>query len=103
MHAGVYAVGRPELSDEGRWFAAVLAGGPSAVLSYVGATALWGLCVERPSAPCHVSVPSQSGRSRRRSLVLHRCATLSADDFTHRRRVPVTTLARTLLDIARPW
>ena len=31
---GVYAVGRPEVSREGRWMAAVLSCGPRALLSH---------------------------------------------------------------------
>ena len=38
---GVYAVGRPELTQDGRWMAAVLACGPGAVLSHESAAALW--------------------------------------------------------------
>ena len=34
IHRGVYAVGHRGLSIEGRWMAAVLAGGPRAVLSH---------------------------------------------------------------------
>ncbi len=104
VHRGVYAVGRPELSCEGTWIAAVLACGAGAVLSHGSAAALWELRPERPRASRHVSVPSQSGRSRSRrptgAIVLHRSATLGPADVTHRRGVPVTTLARTLLDLA---
>ena len=49
---GVYAVGRPELTLEGRWMAAVLACGTGAVLSHVSAAVLWEI---RPksSRPVH--------------------------------------------------
>ena len=104
VHRGVYAVGRPELSCEGTWIAAVLACGPDAVLSHASAAGLWELRPEHPRASRHVSVPSQSGRSRSRretgAIVLHRSATLCPGEVTHRRDVPVTTLARTLLDLA---
>jgi very-short-patch-repair endonuclease len=40
---GVYAVGRPELTRNGWWMAAVLACGPDAVLSHGSAAALWGI------------------------------------------------------------
>ncbi len=105
LHRGVYAVGRPDLSSEGRWIAAVLACGPSAVLSHGSAAALWDLRAERSGSNHHVSVPSQSGRSpsrgrRPHAIVTHRCATLGAGDVTRRRGVPVTTLARTILDVA---
>jgi len=105
LHRGVYAVGRPDLSSEGRWIAAVLACGPSAVLSHGSAAALWDLRAERSGSNHHVAVPSQSGRSpsrgrRPHAIVTHRCATLGAGDVTRRRGVPVTTLARTILDVA---
>src|SRR5213080_1805305 len=41
VHAGVYAVGHGLLSRRGRWMGAVLATGPSAVLSHWSAAALW--------------------------------------------------------------
>src|SRR5215204_4554581 len=41
IHQGVYAVGRPSVSSHGRWMAAVLACGETAVLSHSSAAALW--------------------------------------------------------------
>ena|SRR5205823_2542825 len=38
---GIYAIGRPRLTQRGRWMAAVLACGPHAVLSHHGAARLW--------------------------------------------------------------
>src|SRR4051812_17094241 len=43
---GIYAVGRPELSPNGRWMAAVLACGDGAALSYRSAAQLWGIGYE---------------------------------------------------------
>ena len=40
---GVYAVGRPEISREARWAAAVLSCGREALLSHRSAAVLWGL------------------------------------------------------------
>lgn len=77
--------------------AAVLACGPGAVLSHRTAAALWGL---RSSAGAiHVTAPSRSGRERRRGIVLHR-ALLDASEITETDGLPVTTPARTLLDLA---
>jgi hypothetical protein len=45
--AGVYAVGRRELTREGWWMAALLACGDDAVLSHGSAAALWGIGPER--------------------------------------------------------
>src|SRR4051794_41258554 len=39
---GVYAVGRPEIDRRGRWMAAILSCGPTAVLSHQAAAAHWG-------------------------------------------------------------
>jgi very-short-patch-repair endonuclease len=43
IHRGVYAVGHKRIPQEGRWLAAVLACGDSAVLSHRSAAALWGI------------------------------------------------------------
>ena len=43
IHRGVYAVGHPVLTVDGRRMAAVLAAGPGAVLSHRSAAALWDL------------------------------------------------------------
>ena len=60
---GVYAVGRPQLSREGRWLAATLACGHPAALSHASAAALWGIRRERASV-VHVSVPPVYERGR---------------------------------------
>ena len=43
QYPGVYSVGHAVLSREGRWLAAVFAGGLGAVLSHLSAAALWRL------------------------------------------------------------
>jgi very-short-patch-repair endonuclease len=95
LHRGVYAVGHRVLSREGRWMAAVLAGGESAVLSHRSAAALWEI---RPtsSRPPEITAP---GEVARRELHSHR-ARLGDDEATIHRGIPVTTPARTLLDLA---
>jgi len=96
LQRGVYAVGHSRVSREGRWFAAVLACGPGAVLSHRSAAALWDL---RPSERGSVDViaPSRSGR-RRPGIDVHRGDTLRPSDTTSVRGVPCTTVARSLLD-----
>ncbi len=94
IHKGVYAVGRRTLSRHGRWMAAVLACGPDAVLSHRSAAALWGL---RQSAwKIEVTVPKDR---RRAEIRVHR-AKLRDDEITREDGIPVTTVARTLLDLA---
>jgi len=99
VHRGVYAVGHPVLGGHGRWMAAVLACGPRAALSHASAGALWGV---RPNAARRpdVSVPRSGGE--RPGLRVHRARSLSPDEVTTHRGIPVTTPARTVLDLARP-
>jgi Transcriptional regulator, AbiEi antitoxin/Protein of unknown function (DUF559) len=99
IHRGVYAVSPARLRTEGYWLAAVLACGPGAVLSHRSAASLWEL---RPSAAAtiEVTVPSQSGRARRRGIRVHRTRRLSLEETVVRDQIPVTTVARTLLDLA---
>ena len=96
FHRGVFAVGHPALTDRGRWAAAVLAGGPGAVLSHRSAGALWGLLPE--AATLDVTV---SGRHRhpQPGVVVH-ANRLAATHTTRIDGLPVTALARTLLDLA---
>ncbi len=95
---GVYSVGQPRLTRDGRFMAAVLASGPSAALSHLDAAALWGLCKRAPGARVHVTTPVRS-RKAQRGIRLHRVRQLSEDDVTVKNRIPVTTVARTLVDL----
>jgi very-short-patch-repair endonuclease len=89
----------------------------------MGAAALWGLL--RPEqGPVDISLPSHSGRRRRKGIRIHRCASLAATPesgggpgrlgeawppqlearatlVTVRRGIPVTTVARTVHDLER--
>ena len=99
LHRGVFAVGHGRLSIDGRWLAAVLALGDGAVLSHVSAAALWGI-LHSTSAYAHVTVPSTAGRARRRGIVVHRSRTLNDADVAEERGIAVTSVSRTLLDLA---
>ena len=99
VHRGVYAVGHPPLTRQARWMAAVLACGEDAGLSHVCATALWEIR-QYTGEWIHVTVPTRAGRARGDRIRLHRCGSLIADDITTHRGIPVTTVARTLLDVA---
>jgi very-short-patch-repair endonuclease len=96
VYRGVYAVGRPELSQHGRWMAAVLSCGPEAALSHASAAAFLGI---RPvaSGPIHVSVPLHVVR-RRVGIVVHRRAAAAAD--IRRDGIPATNVTCTLIDLA---
>jgi very-short-patch-repair endonuclease len=99
VHRGVYAVGWARLTVRGRWWAAVLACGEGAVLSHASAGAAWEL-VSSAGREVHVSVPASDGRRRVRGVRVHRAASLTADDVTTLDGLPITTLERTLLDLA---
>ena len=95
IHAGVYAVGHAQLRPEGRWLAAVLAAGPGAALSHRSAAALHGI---RESDALDVTT---TRRVAVRGVLIHRTTVLDAEDLTTRRGVRTTTVARTLVDLAR--
>ncbi len=95
---GVYALGRPELTREGRWMAIVLACGPGAVLSHGSAAALLGIGAERGIV--EVSVVAPRAPRPPRSIRVHRRARLSGGDVVVHRGLPVTAAARTLVDLA---
>jgi len=63
------------------------------------AAALWEI---RPSqaARIDVTVPTQAGVRQRRGIRVHRSSTLHPDDVTVHKEIPVTTVARTLIDLA---
>jgi hypothetical protein len=98
VHRGVYAVGHPRLSSEGRWMAAVLACGTGAALSHRSAAELWRMLAPR-TGPVDVTVPHRSGRSRRHGIRLHRRASLTQPETTRRVGIPVTSPVRTLTDL----
>lgn len=76
--------------------AAVLACGPGAYLSHRSAAALWG--IRRPSTgPIEVTV---LGKSDSRGGIRRHSASLPADEVTTAHGIPVTTVPRTLLDLA---
>jgi predicted transcriptional regulator of viral defense system len=97
LHRGVYAVGHTVLKVEGRWMAATLAA--DGVLSHATAAAAWEL---RPlgTGAIHVTVAGTAGRLRRGGIRVHRSRTLTPDDTTTRRAIPITTPLRTIIDLA---
>ena len=98
VHRGVYAVGHTALGPDGRRMAAVLACGPGAALSHASAGALWGLR-ESWAVLTDITVP-RAGGHKRAPLRIHRARDLRADEVTTRRAIPVTSPARTILDLA---
>jgi predicted transcriptional regulator of viral defense system len=95
MHRGVYVVGYRRLTWHGRCMAAVLAAYPS-VASHWSAAWLWGLLRSRPGT-VHVTCPAS--RRIRREFVVH-ASDLPDADYTVTEGIPVTSLPRTILDVA---
>ena len=96
LHRGVYAMGHGPLSLRGRWLAAVLACGDQAVLSHHSAACLWGLMRPRRGL---VDVTNPQNSRGPTGIRLHR-SRLTGDERTVEARIPVTSVARTLLDLA---
>lgn len=95
VHQGVYAVGYEAGTVESRWMAAVLACGPHAALSHLDAAALWNISDLLGS---RVHVLTQRNQ-RCEGLWVHRARRLHPNDLTTHRGIPVTTVARTLVDL----
>lgn len=94
VHRGVYSVGHRLLTERGRWMAACLAGGRPAVLSHTAAAALHGL------AECHDTEVTVIGPGGFMRGIHRRSSRLPEEDITFRERIPVTSVPRTLLDLA---
>lgn len=97
LYRGVYAVGHPKITWQGRIMAAVLLHGPEAVASHGTAAALWDLIPPRGNV-VHVTVPA-SGRAKRKGIVLHQVRMLHPNDRATKDGIPVTALGRTLIDV----
>jgi hypothetical protein len=93
---GVYAVGRPEVGDLGRWMAAVLACAPDALLSHRSAAALLG--IRKPwRGPIEVVIPAHL-RKRQSDIRAYRRSGVEAEREI-RANIPVTSPAATLVDL----
>jgi hypothetical protein len=93
---GVYRVGHRAPSVEARYMAAVKACGDGAVLAGLAAAHLWGL-VRGPAPPPEILVTT---KRRVEGVIVRRARRLDRRDRTTHRQIPVTTVARTLVDIA---
>jgi very-short-patch-repair endonuclease len=95
VHRGVYAVGHAQTTPIARADAAILACGDRAALSHDSAAALWGLR-KWPRIP----EISSALHPRRPGIRVHRTTTLTRGDVTIRHGIRVTTVARTIAEIA---
>ncbi len=89
-------MGHTVLSPRGRWIAAVLACGAGAVLSHQSAGALWG-ARDHYGGAIDVTSPS---RTKSRGAIRAHHAVLPPDEMTIECGIPVTTVPRTLFDLA---
>ncbi|MGZ6674989.1 MAG: type IV toxin-antitoxin system AbiEi family antitoxin domain-containing protein [Solirubrobacteraceae bacterium] len=97
VHHGVYAMGHTVLRPEGHRLAAVLACGPDAVLSHRSAAAHWELLA---TSQVRIDVTAPRSRQGVPGIRLHSSRSLDAKDTTSHERIPITTVHRTLLDLA---
>jgi len=105
LHRGVYTFGHWELKWSGRCMAAVLAAEPldpdeviwPAVASHSSAAYLWELIRYRPET-IHVTAPIR--RRAKREFKVHFSSCLADEDRGEVEGIPVTSVPRTLLDLA---
>jgi hypothetical protein len=96
LHRGVYAIGHRKITREGRWMAGVLACGAGAVLSHRSAAEAHGLLWRRD---IDVEVSRPRTFRPQDGLRCHR-AVLRRDEVGEVSGIPVTSLFRTVLDLA---
>lgn len=96
VFAGVYSVGHRSLTREGRWLAAVLASGEESALSHWSAAALWAI---RPNSRAGIDVTA-GRKSRSWDGIRRHHKALPIDEVTSVEGFPVTTVPRTILDLA---
>jgi hypothetical protein len=97
VHRGVYHVGHRALTTEARYLAAVRAGGDGAVLCGPAAAVLLGI-LKSPTPP----PPAVMTRTERRiaGVKTKRVRNIDRRDITELNGIPVTTVPRTLVDLA---
>jgi very-short-patch-repair endonuclease len=96
VHRGVFRVGHVAPSLEARYLAAVRACGDGALLAGRAAGHLFHLLKRSPSLP-EVHTPTER---RVPGVVTHRSRAITAVDAASYRGIPVTTIPRTLVDLA---
>ncbi|MGI9020038.1 MAG: type IV toxin-antitoxin system AbiEi family antitoxin domain-containing protein [Solirubrobacterales bacterium] len=96
QHPGTYRVGHRAPSVEATYLGAVRACGPGALLCGPAAAWLWGLIKGAPPQPEVISLAER----RIAGIVTHRARRQPGADGAIQRAIPVTTVARTLVDLA---
>jgi hypothetical protein len=98
LHRGVYATFSGEPGREATLWAAVLACGPGAMLSYQTAAEVVGL-TDRRSWLVHVTIPGQRRVALTQGLVIH-CSARASQALHPARTPPQTRVEETILDLA---
>lgn len=98
VHRGVYRLG-PLVTPDSRLMAACLACGPTALISHLSAGVRWGM-LHWLDPPEVVDVAGPRLYRRRPGIRIHRCRSLRRGDRTRLAGIPMTTAARTLMDLA---
>ena len=98
LHRGVYSANVLPTRFE-REMAAVLAAGSGAVVSYRTAAVVWDMLPATPDAPIDVTV-SRGHPAPGAGIRVHRVSRLAPQEITSVSGVPITTPARTILDLA---
>jgi hypothetical protein len=99
VEQGVFAVAPPlEHDDWGRWMGATLTS-PGSVLSHMSAGTAWGIWTLPRQLEC-VTRPGSGGPRHHGGVLAFRSSTL-VGDVTDLRGIPITSVPRTLLDLAR--
>ena len=97
LYTGVYLVGPGEPTREGRWLAAVIAAGEGALLARQSAGLLWGVTNRVPWRTELVIPRNRKSRVRGPRILRRR---IHPDDRAIHERIPVTSIERTLVDLA---
>jgi very-short-patch-repair endonuclease len=95
LHRGVYAVGHEALTWRARLLAAVCACGPGALASHRAAGA-----IHRLISFSRIEVTVAHTARARRGIAVHRSRHTAAEDRTVVDAIPVTSVARTFVDLA---
>jgi very-short-patch-repair endonuclease len=95
-HRGIYRVGHQAPSVEASYLAAVWACGERALLSGRAAAHHWALIKGRPPKP-EVTAPTRRVVD---GVITHHCRGLVTEDGTVHRRIPITTVPVTIVELA---
>jgi hypothetical protein len=98
VHDGVYALGHTALREDARWLAALWACADDDALSHYTAGAFHAWRIADPAGRIHLSTIAET--TSRDDLCVHRVARLDDEDVFHAHPYRVTTIPRTLVDLA---